>query len=47
MENSTKALIGKIIGFAPMIGVFVGYLILPLLVIGLSSIQDTFATMSV
>lgn len=44
---SKKALIGKIIGFAPMIGVFVGYLILPLLVIGLSSIQDTFATMSV
>lgn len=42
---SKKGLIGKVVGFAPMICVFCGYLILPLVVIGLSSMTSTFATM--
>ena len=43
---SRKGLIGKALGFAPMICVFCGYLIVPLVVIGLSSMTSTFATMS-
>lgn len=43
---SRKGLIGKGIGFAPMICVFCGYLIAPLVLIGLSSMTQTFATMS-
>ncbi|MBO5412776.1 MAG: hypothetical protein J6A29_00435 [Clostridia bacterium] len=43
---SRKGLIGKGIGFAPMICVFCGYLIAPLVVIGLTSMTQTFATMS-
>ena len=42
---SRKALIGKVIGFAPMICLFVGYLIIPLIVIGLGSMTGTFAGM--
>ena len=42
---SKKALIGKAIGFAPMICLFVGYLIIPLIVIGLGSMTGTFAGM--
>ena len=42
---SKKALIGKVIGFAPMICLFVGYLIVPLVVIGLGSMTSTFAGM--
>ena len=42
---SKKALIGKGIGFAPMVCLFVGYLIVPLVVIGLSSMTSTFAGM--
>lgn len=43
---SRKGLIGKGIGFAPMICVFCGYLIAPLVIIGMSSMTSTFATMS-
>lgn len=42
---SRKALIGKVIGFAPMICLFVGYLIVPLCVIGLGSMSGTMSTM--
>lgn len=41
-----KGMIGKAIGFTPMIGLFVGYLIVPLVVIGLLSMTNTFTTMS-
>ena len=39
---SRKGLIGRGVGFAPMICLFVGYLIIPLVVIGLTSITDAF-----
>ena len=42
---SRKALIGKVLGFAPMICLFVGYLIVPLCVIGLGSMTSTFEGM--
>ena len=42
---SRKALIGKVIGFAPMICLFVGYLIVPLCVIGLGSMTSAFSSM--
>ena len=42
---SRKALIGKVIGFAPMICLFVGYLIIPLVVIGLGSMSGAFSGM--
>ena len=42
---SKKALIGKAIGFAPMISLFVGYLIIPLVVIGLGSMSGAFSGM--
>ena len=41
-----KGLIGKAIGFTPMIGLFVGYLIIPLVAIGLLSMTNAFSTMS-
>ena len=41
-----KGMIGKAIGFTPMIGLFVGYLIVPLVVIGLLSMTDSFSTIS-
>ena len=40
-----KALIGKAIGFTPMICLFVGYLIVPLVVIGLGSMSGTMSGM--
>ena len=43
---SKKALIGKVIGFAPMVCLFVGYLIIPLVFIGLTSMSTTFSQMS-
>ena len=43
---SRKGMIGKVIGFAPMIVLFVGYLIVPLVVIGMMSMTSSFATMS-
>ena len=42
---SRKALIGKVIGFAPMICLFVGYLIVPLCIIGLGSMTNAFSGM--
>ena len=41
-----KGRIGKIIGFAPMIVMFVGYLIAPLVVIGLTSMGSSMARIS-
>lgn len=43
---SKKGLIGKVIGFAPMVCVFVGYLIIPLVFIGMTSMSSSFSTMS-
>lgn len=43
---SKKGMIGRVIGFAPMVCLFVGYLIVPLVVIGLTSMSSTFKTMS-
>ena len=43
---SRKGLIGKAIGFAPMICLFVGYLIVPLVVIGISSMTSSFNSIS-
>ena len=40
-----KALIGKVIGFAPMVCLFVGYLIVPLVFIGFSSMSNSFTTL--
>lgn len=42
---SRKALIGKVIGFAPMVCLFVGYLVVPLVAIGLTSMTGAFAGM--
>lgn len=41
-----KGMIGKVIGFAPMVCLFVGYLIVPLVFIGLTSMSSSFSTMS-
>lgn len=38
-----KGMIGKVVGFAPMVGLFVGYLIVPLVAIGLTSITSSFS----
>lgn len=43
---SKKGMIGKVIGFAPMVSLFVGYLIVPLVFIGLTSMTSSFNTMS-
>jgi len=43
---SKKGLIGKGIGFAPMVCLFVGYLIVPLVFIGLTSMTSSFSSMS-
>ena len=43
---SRKSLIGKVIGFAPMVSLFVGYLIAPLCVIGMLSMTEAFSSMS-
>ncbi len=43
---SRKSMIGKVFGFAPMVILFVGYLIIPLCVIGLTSMTSAFNTMS-
>lgn len=42
---SRKGMIGKVIGFAPMIVLFVGYLIVPLVGIGIMSMTSMFTTM--
>ncbi len=41
-----KGMIGKAIGFAPMVCMFVGYLIVPLVFIGLTSMSSTFSSMT-
>ena len=41
-----KGRIGRLIGFAPMVVMFVGYLIVPLVAIGLTSMGSTMASMS-
>ena len=43
---SRKSLIGKVIGFAPMVCLFVGYLIVPLCAIGMTSMTEAFGDMS-
>ena len=43
---SRKGLIGKGVGFAPMVCLFVGYLIIPLVVIGLTTMTTTFSQLS-
>lgn len=43
---SRKGMIGKAIGFTPMVLLFVGYLIVPLVFIGLTSMKTAFNTMS-
>ena len=43
---SRKSLIGKVIGFAPMVILFVGYLIIPLCLIGMTSMTSAFEEMS-
>ncbi len=41
-----KGMIGKVIGFAPMVVLFVGYLIVPLVFIGLTSMTSSFNSMT-
>ncbi len=41
-----KGMIGKAIGFAPMVCMFVGYLIVPLVFIGLTSMSSSFQSMT-
>ena len=43
---SRKGMIGKVIGFAPMVLLFVGYLIIPLVFIGLTSMSSSFNSMA-
>ncbi len=41
-----KGMIGKAIGFTPMVLVFVGYLVVPLVLIGMTSMSSSFDSMS-
>ena len=41
-----KGMLGKAIGFAPMIVLFVGYLIIPLVAIGMTSMMGSMNSMS-
>jgi len=43
---SKKSMIGKVLGFAPMVTLFVGYLIIPLCAIGMTSMSSAFEEMS-
>ena len=43
---SKKSMIGKVLGFAPMVTLFVGYLIIPLCAIGMTSMASAFQEMS-
>ena len=40
-----KSKIGQVIGFAPMVVLFVGYLIAPMVLIGMTSMTDSFSAM--
>ena len=41
-----QGMIGKVIGFAPMVCLFVGYLIIPLVFIGFTAMSNTFSSLS-
>ena len=41
-----KSKIGQVVGFAPMVLLFVAYLIAPMCVIGMTSMTSAFSTMS-
>ena len=41
-----KGMIGKVIGFAPMVCFFVGYLIIPLVFVGMTSMSGTFSALT-
>ena len=41
-----KGLIGRVIGFAPMVCLFVGYLIIPLVFVGMTSMSGTFSALT-
>ena len=41
-----KGMIGKVIGFAPMVCLFVGYLIIPLVFVGMTSMSGTFSAIT-
>lgn len=43
---SRKGLIGKVIGFAPMVCMFVGYLIIPLVFVGLTSMASSMSSLT-
>ena len=43
---SRKSMIGKVVGFGPMVVLFVGYLIIPLCLIGMTSMGEAFNSMS-
>lgn len=43
---SRKSMIGKVVGFAPMVSLFVCYLIGPLCIIGMMSMTEAFSSMS-
>ena len=43
---SKKGMMGRAIGFAPIVGIFVGYLIVPLIGIGLTSMTTVFNEMN-
>ena len=43
---SRKSMIGKVLGFAPMVTLFVGYLIIPLCAIGMTSMGTAFSEMA-
>ena len=41
-----KSMIGKVVGFAPMVVLFVGYLIVPMCLIGMTSMVEAYDSMS-
>ena len=43
---SKKGMMGRAIGFTPLVGIFVGYLVVPLVAIGLTSMTTSFDQMS-
>jgi hypothetical protein len=43
---SRKSLIGKAVGFAPLVCLFVGYLVIPLVFIGMTSMSSSFSSIS-
>lgn len=43
---SKKGMLGRAIGFTPLVGIFVGYLVVPLVLIGLTSMTTSFDAIS-